>query len=390
MANETQLTGSNVESYLPIIWEGALMYAEANYIAPSLVNVMSSTGWQSRSVTEYVATEATDNMGETDDLSTARKSIDRNLLSTLSPKEVGVQYFITDRRMDTDPENIMADASRFIATNIFDKVETDLLSNISNFSGGTLGASGSAFDLDMVLQAKAMMQRNRKNISNEFVCVIDPMQHLDIATDLTTLTNSVGFTQQQEVVNTGYLGSWAGVKFYVSGHLPRTGTANEAQTLTVSGSPTGGTFTVSFRGFTTSAQAHNVSAANLQTALQALPSIGSGNVTVGLSGAVYTLTFAGDLAGEKLELVTVSASLTGGSSPAIAVARSVAGAGYATAGFFAREAIAYDIRRGLVIEPDRKPSLRGTELNATHWYAHGVWRSYLGIKIISDATSPVA
>jgi HK97 family phage major capsid protein len=55
---------------------------------------------------------------------------------------------------------------------------------------------------------------------------------------------------------------------------------NEVQTVTITGSATGGTFTLTFRGATTSGLAYNAAAATVQTALQGLSTIGSGNATV--------------------------------------------------------------------------------------------------------------
>ena len=67
---------------------------------------------------------------------------------------------------------------------------------------------------------------------------------------------------------------------------------------------------MTFNGQTTAALAYNITAANLQTALQALSSIGTGNVTVatGPNAYSYVLTFAGTLAYADQPLVTVNAS----------------------------------------------------------------------------------
>lgn len=97
------------------------------------------------------------------------------------------------------------------------------------------------------------------------------------------------------------------------------------QTITISGSPTGGTWRARFGDYSTDPLDYNISAANLEDALEALTSIGIGNVTV--SGtAPYTVTFAGDLGDQPIELITVDDSdLTGGTSPSIAVANSTVG-----------------------------------------------------------------
>ncbi len=92
------------------------------------------------------------------------------------------------------------------------------------------------------------------------------------------------------------------------------------QTVTITGSPTGGTFTLSYKGQTTSAIAYNAAASAVQTALQALSTIGSGNATVsGSAGGPYTVAFVGALA-QDTTLLTATPSLTGGTSPNVAIA----------------------------------------------------------------------
>lgn len=70
-----------------------------------------------------------------------------------------------------------------------------------------------------------------------------------------------------------------------------------------------GTWSISYGGNTTSILAFNASAAVVQAALQALPSIGTGNVTVALNSGVYTLTFAGLLANKPLASAGFSVSV---------------------------------------------------------------------------------
>lgn len=78
------------------------------------------------------------------------------------------------------------------------------------------------------------------------------------------------------------------------------GTAtNEAQTITVTGTPTGGSFALSFKGAVTTPIAYNGSASDVQTALQGLSTIGAGNVTCTggpFPGTAVVCTFAGTLA----------------------------------------------------------------------------------------------
>ena len=97
----------------------------------------------------------------------------------------------------------------------------------------------------------------------------------------------------------------------------------ETQTITITGTPTGGTFTLTFGGQTTAAIAYNASAATVETALEALSSIGSGNVSCtggALPGTAVICDFTGgDLAGSIPALMTSTDSLTGGVTPASAI-----------------------------------------------------------------------
>jgi hypothetical protein len=75
----------------------------------------------------------------------------------------------------------------------------------------------------------------------------------------------------------------------------RLATQNEVQTFTTDAD--GGTFTLSFEGYTTSALAFGASTATVQTALRLLPSlIATNNMTVGGAPGAWTFTFAGSRA----------------------------------------------------------------------------------------------
>ena len=100
--------------------------------------------------------------------------------------------------------------------------------------------------------------------------------------------------------------------------------ANEAQTVTVTGSPTGGTFTLTWSGQTTAAIAYNATALTVRQRLEALSNIEAGGVTVtGAAGGPFTVTFTN---GVNVAEMTATASLTGGSSPDVTIATATAGA----------------------------------------------------------------
>ena len=115
-------------------------------------------------------------------------------------------------------------------------------------------------------------------------------------------------------------------------YAPYAAATNEVQTVTITGSPTGGTFTLTFNSQTTAGIAYNAAAADVRTALEALSNINVGDVTVtGSAGGPYTVTFGGQYLGDNVAQMTASAAgLTGGTSPAVNVATTTGG-GTATA-----------------------------------------------------------
>lgn len=115
---------------------------------------------------------------------------------------------------------------------------------------------------------------------------------------------------------------------------PYAGRTNEVQTVTITGGPTGGTFTLTFEGGTTAAIAYNATAATVRSALENLAAVSPGDVLVtGSAGGPYTVTFVGGLAGTDVSAMTASgASLTGGTSPGVTIATQTSGANTGTGG----------------------------------------------------------
>ncbi|WP_067671827.1 major capsid protein [Nocardia miyunensis] len=101
---------------------------------------------------------------------------------------------------------------------------------------------------------------------------------------------------------------------------------NEVQTITISGSPTGGTWTATFKGDTTYPIAYNATPAKVATELAGLKTIGMGNVAVSGSAGAWAVTFQGLLGATNVPAMTVTGSLSGGTTPSIAVAQTTAGA----------------------------------------------------------------
>lgn len=106
---------------------------------------------------------------------------------------------------------------------------------------------------------------------------------------------------------------------------------NEVQSLSVNGA-TAGTFTVTFAGVTSAAIAFNATAATVQAALEAMASIGAGNVTVtggpANTATPLTVTFVGSLGNRNVSQATINgAGLTGGAITNTTTTPGVSGGG---------------------------------------------------------------
>jgi len=104
---------------------------------------------------------------------------------------------------------------------------------------------------------------------------------------------------------------------------------NEVQILTPGGTISGGTWTITYSGQTTSALAYNATAATIQTALEALSNVGAGNIAVTggpISSGVVTLTFQNDLGYQNVAAVTVGTGSLTGSSPTLTPSTTTQGA----------------------------------------------------------------
>lgn len=112
----------------------------------------------------------------------------------------------------------------------------------------------------------------------------------------------------------------------------------EQQTLTTTGTPTGGVFTITFGGDETADIAYNATASAVQSALEALDSVGVGGATVTGGpgpGSPWVITF--HVAGNPAQVTVDSTGLTGGTTPTITPTTSTAFLGWESLGHTSRD-----------------------------------------------------
>jgi hypothetical protein len=270
-----------IQSYLPDIWETALWYLQQETIAPALVQVFTGRmGDEPRKGTKYSA-GTVGSLTEDTDISTAQ-TFTRAPFGTLTPGEVGTMYKMTYNRLESDDvDNVMADLAQHIGYSFRLKIDQDLLGDMANFTGGSVGSGGGTITWDTIFSAHAIAKAT--GIPGPYNLVLHEYQWNRLAKER---VNAVPIMIQDSLR--------AASKFYA-------GSFNDV--------------------------------------------------------AIYT-----------------TGILTAG--------------GTVTGGLFSRQAIGYDIRRGITIKTFDDISLRSYEVVATHKYAHGAWRADYGIKIVGDASTP--
>lgn len=399
MANESLHTA--VSAFIPDIWEMVLDYAEHNFVMPRLVTVFNDwSGMTPRKVTEYGETGMGTGLGEIEELPTY--AIERDLLATLTPAEIGKQYVLSYRRLETDDAPVYADAVMQLGYAAGRQVEEDLLGLFSSLGLAELGARGSAFSMDHAFEARALL--NARAIPGGRAMVIHPYQYLDIAKTYISPSNTPVDSLRERVASSYQIVNVGGVTMVVSSLVPRFHDNLEWEVATT-GTPTGGTFTVTIAqsdvgepgvgASKTITVAYNASNTDLQTAIRALERsnsvpdglVGVSAVTVTKASTTWTIAFT-EATRANITITADGTALTGGTSPTATATKSVAGQIFARGAYFDKTALALDWRRSLLIEPDPDPSRRLIELNMSAVYAKGTWRANYGVPVVSDATAP--
>jgi hypothetical protein len=273
------------------VQEDAIFVVREAVLMPRLIkNFNDRNGLNPRKGYVYNQSSAA-TVGESDDLTS--KAFTPSLDQTLTPAEIGLQFFITDSRWESEaPESIMNDAAMELGLAATDKIESDLVGDMASLTGGTVGAAGTTITWGYVSAAIAQARNANKNVAKPLSVVIH-----------------------------GY----------------------QAAVLAKS---------ASIAGATSLAQAPNF----------------TDNVTS--QGLKQVFTFMGVPIYQVFQSPDASDDFTGGCFP--------------------MEALAVDWRRRIRVEPERDASRRGTEMNMSAVYAHGVWRPARGIQMIFDATAPTS
>lgn len=154
-------------------------------------------------------------VAESDDLTS--KAFAPGLLATLTPAEIGLQFFVTDSRAESDlPENIIRDGALELGLAAADKIESDLIGDMASLTGGTIGAAGTAITWGYLAAAIQNARNVNKSNNVPLVAVIHGFQWAVLAKSASvagaTVAVAPGF--QDEMSRSGYVSTFMGVPVY--------------------------------------------------------------------------------------------------------------------------------------------------------------------------------
>lgn len=221
MAYGAALT-SDISTYIQTVYEDAMFVLRENNLASGLVKVFTDlSGDNVRTGKDYSAASVA-SIGEDDDLAAQKWHPSDG--QSLTPSEIGAQFFLTDRRMDSDPESLRTDAAMELGMAGATKIDQDVFGNFNALTGGTIGASGSA---NSWAYFYAMVSRMRINkVPKPWIYVCSGAQYHPLGTALAQGGGALQSSEQiaNSIIGDFYIGRMAGVDIFTSENVETSGT----------------------------------------------------------------------------------------------------------------------------------------------------------------------
>jgi len=215
MANRTAI---NSELFVNLLADSRYAAAESS-VARQLTSVYNVQKGQSKTVQIPVwAAVSASNPGE----ASAFTAADTNTTSsTITMDEYGVYHQVTDMLADSVANNVVAQLGEASGRAMAEKIDEICWATFSDFTGGTVGASGTELTLDLILKAAATLKSGK--VPGPYYAVIDPRAAFHLKREIGAVGGSTdnrgglaGSDLQNRVLNGYFIGTAAGVEIYES------------------------------------------------------------------------------------------------------------------------------------------------------------------------------
>jgi hypothetical protein len=401
---------SNVyPSLTPHVEEAAFKYVMHGYTMAQRVRTLTDmSDWNVRKVSEYLHPRRAKNLSE--DTAIPDTILLRARKNQITPVEVGDRYRISDRRIATDLENIVADTAQALGKSIGDRVEADLIAGANSyFAGGSFGSSSTTYAIDLPIAAQFEFSKQAQ--SGQLWHVIHPFAARDVMTELVKYgSDTTALDFRNRAIAGWQVPAFGGLNIAVSAFVPR----NIVYWLQIDPNADGGTFRLALGDGTeyqTGAITVSVTAAtmksNVKAALEALSIAGNGTWTV--AGTTFDKLELTPPATLYLDAQSELRPAVNPAAPHVSTGKSAydlitdGGAEITGRAFwiyeksascknllFFSDAIAFDIRQPVRSFYETVNQGRTAEYSAHMTYGVGAWREELGMFIETKANSAFA
>ena len=210
-------TVSDISGYFNSIYQDALFVARETNVMTGLVTPYSARGWMNRVISTYPTITA-ESVSEGVDYANAT-TFNKSTLSTLTPGEIITQVILTDRRIETDPDDARRDAVTEMGNAIATKIDTDIASAFSSFSTDVGPGAGQAATLAKFAVAQSVLRNNKA--PNPLYAVLHPYAWHDIWVELgqpatnKALLGDVANRALQDF----FVGGWLNMQWFVNANI---------------------------------------------------------------------------------------------------------------------------------------------------------------------------
>lgn len=210
-------TVSSLASLFAAIYEDAIFVAREMNIMTNLVTNYATKGWMTRYMGIYPELSAV-SVAEGVDFAGATEFTKTSQME-LTPGEIINQVILTDRRIDTDPDDARRDAAEEMGNAIATKIDTDLVGLFTGFSTEAGAGAGSSFTLKEMGVAVSLL-RNAK-VPNPIVAVLHPYHWHDVWVELGTPagTQAALGEKMNEALRSFFVSNLLGMNIFINANI---------------------------------------------------------------------------------------------------------------------------------------------------------------------------
>ena len=209
-------TTSDLNALFNTIYEDALLVAREQVIMTNLVSNYGAKGWMARTFKSRPAASAVA-VAESEDFAQAT-TFGASSVGTLTPGEIMSQVILTDRDIETDPDDARTQAVTELGNAIANKIDTDLLADFSLLTDKGPGAGNSATIGKFA--ACISILRNAK-VPNPIQIVLHPYAWHDIWVELGQPATQKALLGElaNKALQDFFLGNWLMADWWVSANI---------------------------------------------------------------------------------------------------------------------------------------------------------------------------